>query len=419
MDYKGKIHEFDDDIREKCHEIYDKHNNDGLRVIAVAQKNNVPDSLNLSIDDESDMVLLGFIGFLDPPKESASLAINALKEHGVRIVILTGDSKGVTAKVCEKVGLEYTNILTGSDIHSLTDEGLKIAVEEHDVFTKLSPSQKQRIIKHLQENGHTVGYMGDGINDAPALKQADVGISVDSGVDIAKETANIILLEKDLMVLEQGVLEGRKTFGNIMKYIKMAASGNFGNMISLLIMSVFLPFLPLLPIHILTQNFLSDFSQIGMPFDSVDREYTNQPKKWNTKGVSRFMLVLGPVSSIFDISCFLVLFYIFKFNEMKYATLFQTGWFIFGILSQVAIVHMIRTNKFPFIQSRSSWALAISTVSISVIALVLAFTFMGSPFQFVELPILFLPWLLLLVGSYLLFTQGVKVIFIKLFKEWY
>jgi Mg2+-importing ATPase len=295
---------------------------------------------------------------------------------------------------------------------------LRAAIKTCDLFSKLSPGQKQRLVEAFQAEGHTVGYMGDGINDAPALRQADAGVSVDSGVDIAKETADLILLEKDLMVLEQGVREGRRTFGNIMKYIQMAASGNFGNMISMMVASVFLPFLPMLPVHILTQNLLCDFSQMGIPFDQVDSEYLARPQKWEPSSIRRFMLLLGPLSSLFDIACFAVLWWVMKANTPALAPLFQAGWFIFGTLSQIAIVHMIRTRKLPLIQSRAAWPLSLSTVLVGVIALVFVFTNFTVGLDFALLPLRFAPWLALLMLAYCVAVQAVKRVFVKRFGEW-
>ncbi|MDR2753645.1 MAG: magnesium-translocating P-type ATPase, partial [Oscillospiraceae bacterium] len=313
-EFNGQILPLEGALRAEAMGVYEKNNHDGLRVIAVAQKNDVAGIDTFGVADESGMVLLGFVGFLDPPKESAKIAIDALRAHGVRTVVLTGDSEGVAVKVCSKVGVNTCRTLTGRDIETMTDEELAAAIPRCDLYSKLSPSQKQRLVSAFQAAGHTVGYMGDGINDAPALRQADVGISVDSGVDIAKETADLILMEKDLMVLEKGVLSGRRTFGNIMKYIKMAASGNFGNMISVMVASIFLPFLPLLPVHILVQNLLCDFSQLGIPFDNVDAAYLTHPRKWGTKGIRRFMMLMGPLSSVFDIACIINLYFVMKFN---------------------------------------------------------------------------------------------------------
>jgi ATPase, P-type (transporting), HAD superfamily, subfamily IC len=270
----------------------------------------------------------------------------------------------------------------------------------------------------FQKNGHTVGYMGDGINDAPALREADVGISVDSGVDIAKETADIILLKKDLMVLEEGVIEGRRTFGNIMKYIKMAASGNFGNMISVMVASIFLPFLPMLPVHILTQNLLCDFSQIGIPFDHVDKEYLQLPRRWETGSIQRFMLLLGPLSSVFDLLCFAVLWWIFKATTAALAPLFQAGWFIFGTLSQILIVHMIRTSKLPFIQSRASMQLGLSSLAVGLIAILLVFSTIAHGFDLAMLPLSYAPWLILLLIGYCVATQFFKAVYMQKFGEW-
>ena len=286
------------------------------------------------------------------------------------------------------------------------------------MYSKLSPLQKQRIVRIYQENGNTVGYMGDGINDSPPLKQADVGISVDTAVDIAKETADIILLEKDLNVLEEGVINGRKTFTNLLKYIKMATSGNFGNMLSIIIASIFLPFLPMLPIHILIQNLLNDFAQIGMPFDNVDAEYIRKPKTWDTKGIKKFMFAFGIISTILDILCFIILWYVFKYNNIENAVLFQSGWFVFGILSQTLIIHLIRTNKIPFIQSKSSKQLLISTFTIVLITLAISFTDIATIFDLSRLQVNYIAWILLLMVIYVLLIQIYKKIYIRRNKEW-
>ena len=418
VEHDGEIQPLDGEHLAEAMRVYEEHNHDGLRVIAVAQKNNVAGVEVFGIQDESDMVLIGFVGFLDPPKESAAQAITALREHGVRVVVLTGDSEGVAIKVCKKVGINTEKCLTGKDVDAMDEDAFRDAIRTCDLFSKLSPAQKQKVVDALQNDGHTVGYMGDGINDAPALREADVGISVDSGVDIAKETADIILLKKDLMVLEEGVVEGRRTFGNIMKYIKMAASGNFGNMISVMFASIFLPFLPMLPVHILTQNLLCDFSQVGIPFDSVDSEYLHSPRKWETKGIQRFMLLMGPLSSIFDILCFAVMWWIVKANTPELAPLFQAGWFIFGTLSQILIVHMIRTSKLPFIQSRPSFPLVLSSVLIGVIAIVMAFTGIAVGFDLAILPLTYAPWLILLLLGYCVATQLFKGVYVRKFGEW-
>ncbi len=410
--------EINDDLKSKAYETYEKYNNEGLRIIAVAQKNHVDLSDGLSLIDESDMVLIGFIGFLDPPKQSAKQAINALKAHGVDTVVLTGDSEGVAINVCKQVGIDVSNCLQGKDVDELDDEQLIEKLKDCHLLSKLSPIQKQRVVRLFQESGHTVGYMGDGINDSPALKQSDVGISVDTAVDIAKETADIILLEKDLNVLEKGVINGRKTFTNVLKYIKMATSGNFGNTMSVIIASLFLPFLPLLPIHILIQNLLNDVAQIGMPFDNVDEDYISLPKKWDEKDIQRFMFIFGPTSTILDVCCFVVLWFIMKYNSMEMATLFQTGWFTFGIVSQTLIIHAIRTDKIPFITSKSSIQLMISTLLVVLITLIISFTDISYIFNLSKLPLDYLKWLIVLLILYVLLIEIFKRIYIKIKKQW-
>ena len=418
VEHDGKVQLLDSEHLAEAMRVYEEHNIDGLRVIAVAQKNDVAGVEVFGVNDERDMVLIGFVGFLDPPKESAKQAIMALRDNGVRVVVLTGDSEGVAIKVCNKVGIATAKCLAGKDVEGMSDEELFEAVETCNLFSKLSPEQKKRVVDAFQKMGHTVGYMGDGINDAPALREADVGISVDSGVDIAKETADIILLKKDLMVLEEGVIEGRKTFGNIIKYIKMATSGNFGNMISVMVASIFLPFLPMLPVQILTQNLLCDFSQIGIPFDRVDKEYLESPRRWETKSIRRFMLLMGPLSSIFDILCFVIMWWVIKANTVEQAMLFQAGWFIFGTLSQILIVHMIRTSKIPFVQSKASMQLVLSTFIVGIIAIVIVFTQIARGFDMRTLPLGYAPWLALLLIGYSVVVQLFKGIYIKKFGEW-
>lgn len=414
----GQIVLLTEERRRRAMDTYEKHNADGLRMIAVAQKNEVPGIEFFSVADECDMVLIGFVGFLDPPKESAKTAIAALRDHGVRTVVLTGDSEGVAVKVCGKIGMDVSHYLSGKDVGNMDDAALLAAVKTCNLFAKLSPAEKERVVKAFQANGHTVGYMGDGINDAPPLHQADVGISVDSAVDIAKETADIILLKKDLMVLEEGVIQGRQTFGNIVKYIKMAASGNFGNMISVIAASIFLPFLPMSPVQILTQNLLCDFSQMGIPFDNVDNEYLRQPRRWETKSIKSFMAIMGPLSSAFDILCYLIMWYIVGANTPVLAPLFQCGWFVFGTVSQVLVIHMIRTAKVPFVQSRAAGPLMISTFVVAIIALAIAFSGLAVGLDMAALPLTFVPWLILLLAGYCLSTQFLKAIYIKWFGEW-
>ena len=386
IDMNGEVIELTQELKEKTYKVYEKNNHEGLRIVAIAQKNHIHGIESFGVDDEQNMVLIGFVGFLDPPKESAKQAINALKRHGVDTVVLTGDSEGVAVNVCEKVGISTDNCLTGKDIEGMTDNELKERTKMCQLYSKLSPLQKQRIVRIYQEQGNTVGYMGDGINDSPPLKQADVGISVDTAVDIAKETADIILLEKDLNVLEQGVIIGRKTFTNILKYLKMATSGNFGNMLSIIIASIFLPFLPMLPIHILIQNLLNDFAQIGMPFDNVDSEYLQRPKKWNTNELEKYMFRFGIISTFLDVLCFIILWFVMKFNTIEKAVLFQTGWFAFGIISQTLIIHLMRTPNISFITSKPSKQLVISTLSITILTLIISFTDISVMFDLSKLP---------------------------------
>lgn len=418
VDVNGEVKPLDDAARSEAMKVYERENGEGLRVIAVAQKNEVSGIEVFGAQDESDMVLLGFIGFLDPPKESAKGAIEALNQHGVRVVVLTGDSAGVAYKVCGKVGVNNDKVISGAEVEDMDDMALIHACESCDIFAKLSPQQKQRVVETFQEMGHTVGYMGDGINDAPPMHSADVGISVDSAVDIAKETADIVLLEKDLMVLEQGVVEGRRTFGNIIKYIKMATSGNFGNVFSVLIASIFLPFLPMLPIQILVQNLLCDISQIGIPFDSVDPEYLMKPRKWDARSIQRFMLTMGPVSSLFDTLCFAVLWFVIGANTMQMAPLFRCGWFIFGSLSQVFIVYMIRTRKLPFIQSRPALPLLLSTIFAAIVALIIGFGSLAKTLDMTPMTVTFIPWLVVLLIGYAALTELVKRFYVKKFGEW-
>ena len=418
IDFNGVAIEMTEEHKKRAYEVYQKYNNEGLRVLAVAQKNNIHGVETFGVADESDMVLIGFVGFLDPPKSSAKQAIDALKKNGVDTVVLTGDSEGVALNVCKKVGINIEHRLTGKDIENMPDEELKSVAPKCHLYSKLSPMQKQRVVRIYQELGNTVGYMGDGINDSPPLKQADVGISVDTAVDIAKETADIILLEKDLNVLEEGVVNGRKSFTNVLKYIKMATSGNFGNMISIIIASIFLPFLPLLPIHILIQNLLCDFAQIGMPFDNVDNEYIKKPKKWNTKGIKSFMFAFGIISTILDLMCFAVLWFILKFDSPEKAALFQTGWFAFGIISQTLIIHMIRTHKIPFIQSRASKQLLVSTFLITIVTIIITFTNLATAFDLEKLPIQYVVWIGALLVIYAVFIQIYKKFYIKKNKKW-
>lgn len=405
-------------VRKSLLETSVELNQQGMRVLAVAQKSWITKDHSFSVEDEFDMVLIGYLAFLDPPKASATTAIKALDEYGVKIKVLSGDNHIVTTSICQQVGINTKHILLGHQIEKMSDEDLGKLVEETTIFAKLSPLQKSRIVSILQSQGNTVGFLGDGINDAAALRQADIGISVDTAVDIAKESADIILLEKDLMVLEKGVIEGRKIFGNITKYIKMTASSNFGNMFSVLIASAFLPFLPMLPIHILIQNLLYDISQTTIPFDNIDKEYLQKPRKWDASDLKRFMIRIGPISSIFDIATFLVMWYIFKCTMPEDQSLFQSGWFIEGLLSQTLIVHMIRTRKIPFIQSRASLPVIITTFSIMAIGIIIPFTAFGSSIGLVPLPWSYFPWLVGILLSYCVLTQIVKQWYIGKFRRW-
>jgi Mg2+-importing ATPase len=388
-------------------------NEDGLRVVAVAARELPPTKDVYGIADEQDLTLIGYIAFLDPPKETTEPALTALREHGVEVKVLTGDNELVTAKICREVGLPMRGTLLGSDVETMTDEQLAQAVETFNVFAKLTPAHKERIVRALRSNGHVVGFMGDGINDAPALRAADIGISVDTAVDIAKEAADIILLEKSLMVLEEGVLEGRKTFVNMLKYIKMTASSNFGNVFSVLVASAFLPFLPMLPLQILVQNLLYDTSQVVIPFDNVDAEQLRAPQRWKPEDLGRFMLFFGPISSIFDITTYCVLWFYFGYNSLDQQALFQSGWFVEGLLSQTLIVHMIRTQKIPFIQSRAATALLAMTAVIMVIGVALPMTDFGHNFKLTQLHWAFFPWLAGILLGYMVLTQAMKGFFVR------
>ncbi|MCD7937319.1 MAG: magnesium-translocating P-type ATPase [Tannerellaceae bacterium] len=418
VEYDGKVLPI---TRELCDGIYKQSarlNREGMRVLAIAHKSWVEKEGAFAVEDESDMVLLGYLAFLDPPKPSAYEAIRTLHEHGVEVKVLSGDNDAVTRTVCQQVGISTTHVLLGMEIEEMSDEELQKRVSEVTVFAKLTPMQKARIITLLQKLDNTVGFLGDGINDAPALRQADIGISVDTAVDIAKEAADIILLEKDLMVLEQGVEEGRKIFGNIMKYIKMTASSNFGNMFSVMAASAFLPFLPMMPIHLLVQNLLYDISQTTIPFDSVDKEYLAKPRKWDASDLKRFMIYIGPISSIFDIATYLVLWFVFKYTLPEQQAFFQSGWFIEGLLSQTLIVHMIRTRKIPFIQSRASWPVMFATFAIMAIGILIPFTDFGAHLGFKPLPFSYFPWLAGILVTYCVMTQLVKNWYIRKFGRW-
>jgi Mg2+-importing ATPase len=406
-------------IREAVLKLRTDLNEDGLRVIAVAYKQvDSQSGRQYGVADESDLTLCGFIAFLDPPRETAGPAVAALRGHGVRVKILTGDNELVARKVCADVGLDATRTLLGGTVEALSDSELEEAAEEATLFAKLTPPQKARIIRALRRLGHTVGFLDDGINDAPALRDADVGISVDTGADIARESADIILLEKSLLVLEEGVIAGRTTFGNIIKYIKMAASSNFGNMFSVLGASLWLPFLPMLPLQLLIQNLLYDLSQTAIPFDGVDEEYLKVPRKWLVRDIGRFMLFIGPISSVFDFTTFALLWYVFGANGVEHQALFQAGWFVEGLLSQTLIIHMIRTAKVPFFQSTAALPLMLLTLTIMAAGIAIPFTPLGATVGMVPLPWQYFPWLAVTLVGYCALTQAVKMWYIRRFATW-
>ncbi len=417
-EYDGEVLPLTDVMRSKAQRIVTEMNAQGMRVLALAQKSFLSKENNFAIDDEKDMVLIGYLAFLDPPKESAAQAISQLHEHGVEVKVLSGDNEAVVKAISRQVGINTSASIIGPELEVMSREAKMKTVTECIIFSKLTPMQKAEIIQLLQASNNTVGFLGDGINDAAALRESDIGISVDSAVDIAKESADIILLEKDLMVLENGVLEGRKTFGNIVKYVKMTASSNFGNMFSVLAASAFLPFLPMLPIHLLIQNLLYDISQTTIPFDRMDSEYLRKPRVWDSGDLSRFMIWIGPISSIFDIATYLLMWWVFKCQGPDMESLFQSGWFVEGLLSQTLIVHMIRTRKVPFIQSSASWPVMLMTFSILAIGICIPFTSFGSSIGLTPLPLSYFPWLIGILLSYCVLTQWLKTRYIRVFKRW-
>lgn len=413
IEIKGEIKELTAQLRKEIEEITQHYNREGLRVVAVAYRDFDGICENFSVKDESDLILAGYITFLDPPKESARPAIQQLHAHGVSVKVLTGDNEFVTQKICQEIGIPHEKVLLGGMVETLSDEDLKLVVEEYTIFAKLSPIHKERIVEQLKANGHVVGFLGDGINDAAAIRAADIGISVDSAVDIAKESADLILLEKSLMVLENGVIEGRRTFANMLKYIKMTASSNFGNVFSVLVASAFIPFLPMLPIHLLVQNLLYDVSQIAIPFDHVDEEQLEKPQRWQPSEVGRFMVVFGPISSIFDILTFGMMWFVFDANTPAQQSLFQSGWFVVGLLTQTLIVHMIRTKKIPFIQSCAATPLVVMTMIISAIGIFLPMGPLAHYFKLEALPLTYFLYLPCILLAYMCVTQWIKGIYIR------
>ena len=413
----GIVSEITPKIKDNIRNFTKKLNSDGLRVVAVCQKNDIVNITNFTIKDESKMVLMGFIGFLDPPKESAKEAIDRLNEKGIRVIVLTGDNLEVTKCICNQVGINSSKIISGNQISRLSDMALLRLLYDTNIFVKLSPIEKARIVRLLKEAGNVVGYMGDGINDSPSLTNADVGISVDTAVDIAKETSDIILLEKDLNVLLDGAIEGRKTFANLLKYIKMAVSFNFGEVLSVLIASIFLPFLPITPIQLLVQSLLYDFGQLSLPFDNVDKEYVTKPRKWNLKELRNFMFFMGPTSSIFDLMVFASLWFGFGLRASE-SSLFQTIWFSYGVVSNLIGLHIIRTGKTPFLKSNASLPVYVTSITLSIIALIVPFTILGKWIGLVP----FAPiYLIVIIGFPILYcfiASIVKRLYIRKYGEW-
>jgi Mg2+-importing ATPase len=438
FELEGEIYGIEQLLLDDLKEEYDQLSADGFRVLAIAYRD-VESKPAYSKDDEHNLILKGYIAFLDPPKETAAPAITALQQHGIEVKVLTGDNELVSRKICKEVGLPLEHVLTGVEVEGMSDLDLTEAAENATLFVRLAPANKQRIIKALQSRKHVIGFMGDGINDAPALRAADVGISVDTAVDIAKEAADTILLEKSLMVLEEGVIEGRKVFANILKYIRMGASSNFGNMFSVLGASLWLPYLPMAPIKILTNNLLYDFSQVPIPTDEVDPEQVAKPRPWSMGEIARFILLIGPCSSVFDYTTYAMMWFVFKCSNLGLvpppgladhfaraslsnpdstyaAALFQTGWFVESLLTQTLIIHVIRTNKIPFIQSRASWPLIMTSGAIMLVGIWLPFSPIGVWLGFVPLPILYWPLLLITLLLYVVLTQVVKVWLVR--KRW-
>lgn len=428
----GSVLPLTDEVRSLVTSRSDAMNEQGMRVIAVAQKTNPAPAGEFSAADERDMVLIGFLAFLDPPKDTTKAAVQALTEYGVSVKILTGDNEKVTRAICSQVGLDAENMLLGSEIDALTDAQLGRLAAGVTVFAKLSPAQKARIVSVLRERGHSVGFMGDGINDAAAMRAADVGISVDTAVDIAKETAGVVLLEKDLMVLERGVVEGRKIYANMIKYIKITASSNFGNMLSVLASSAFLPFLPMASIHLILLNLIYDVSCTAMSWDNVDAEYLRSPRKWDAAGISRFMLRIGPTSSVFDIATFLLMYFVicpaFTGGELYtsltdpasralYVSVFQTGWFVESMWSQALVIHMLRTPKLPFVQSRAAAPVTLLTLAGSCAVTVIPFTPLGRALGFTALPAAYFLWLAAIVAGYMLLATAVKKSYVRRYGE--
>ena len=432
----GTVQVLTETVRKRILQTVGGLNDKGFRVLAIAQKSNPSPAGAFGVKDESEMVLIGYLAFLDPPKESTSDAIRALKAHGVTTKILTGDNDKVTRTICRQVGLEVRNMLLGSDLDDMSDAQLAKAAETTEVFAKLTPDQKARVVSVLRENGHTVGFMGDGINDAAAMKAADIGISVDTAVDVAKESADIILLEKDLMVLEEGIIEGRKTYANMIKYIKMTASSNFGNMFSVLAASALLPFLPMMSVHLIFLNLIYDMSCTAIPWDNVDEEFIAKPRKWDASSVGSFMIWIGPTSSIFDFTTYIFMYFVFcplfvsngiLFNDLaahysgaelaamqaQYIGMFQAGWFVESMWSQTLVIHMIRTPKLPFIQSRASAPVTLLTMTGIAVLTVIPFTPFGAALGLVALPASYFAYLFPCILLYMMLATSLKKAYVR------
>ena len=430
VEYKKRITVLTEEIRQEILAEVAQLNEQGLRVLGVSYKSDLEEDYDYEVKDESNMILTGYLAFLDPPKSSAAPAIEILAEYGVATKILTGDNDKVTQAVCEKVGLDVDNILLGVEVDALSDEELSQAVEHTTVFAKLSPDQKARIILQLKANGHKVGYMGDGINDAPSMKVADVGISVDTAVDIAKETADVILLDKDLMVLEKGLVEGRKVYANMTKYIKMTVSSNFGNIFSLLFASIFLPFLPMAPVHLIVLNLVYDLSCIALPFDNVDSEFLKKPRIWSANSITRFMAWIGPISSIFDVLTYLLLYFIIvpmitggsyqagSGQAETFITLFQTGWFIESMWTQTMVIYMLRSPKLPFVQSRPALSVIVTTMAAALFVTSLPYSLFASVLKTAPLNGTYFLFLFLIIALYMVSVTLVKHLYIKRYREW-
>ena len=417
--YKGEIKPITDDLIKKIEANADELSNMGMQVIALATKDEYPGVNIFNTSDESEMTFVGYVAFLDPPKKDVKRTISELKRIGIKTKILTGDNAYATKNICSIVGLRSDKIITGVELDKMTDDELAKAVEDVDVFARLNPLQKERVVNTYKRNGHVVGYMGDGVNDAPSLHKADVGICVDSATDIAKEASDIILLEKSLQVIYEGVIEGRKVYGNIIKYMKMALSSDFGDVFSILIASIFLPFLPLLPIQMLIQDFLYDISQIAIPYDDVDKEFLEKPRKWDTKGLGKFMNVMGITSSVIDVFAFLIFWFVLGYNSVDKQSWFQTAWFVECLISETMIIHYIRTAKIPFIQSRANKFLTISTI-ITIVGTILTPIVLHNveSFNFEILPGVYYLYVILLLALYTVLVQIIKKAYIKKNGEW-